>query len=183
MRISILVGSLLAFLLAAPVAHAGQAGALALQDLDLFPHDKLSVEINLEGPLLRMVAEATQGDDPAFSKVMAELKAIRVQVFPLKENGGAGPLRPKIDRALRWLEERGWQSTVRVRDKGDETYIYLKQTDGQIVGLTILSLESSGDAALINIVGKLDPAQIGRLGRSLNINLPQLQNVPTGGKP
>jgi hypothetical protein len=184
---AILTGSLLALLLAAPVIHAGQAaappekGALAFQDLDLFPRDKLSVEINLEGPLLRMVAEATHGDDPAFSKLMAGLKAIRVQVFPLKGNGGTGPLRPKIDRALRTLEERGWQSTVRVRDKGDETYIYVKQTDGQIVGLTILSLEANDDAALINIVGKLDPAEIGRLGRGLD--LPQLQKVPTGGKP
>jgi hypothetical protein len=183
MRTSMFIGSLLVLLLTAPVVQAGQAadaGALSFQDLDLFPRDKLSVEINLEGPLLRMVAESTRGDDPEFSKLMAGLKAIRVQVFPLKDNGGAGALRPKIDRAVRRLEEHGWQSTVRVRDKGDETYIYLKQTDGQIVGLTILSLESSGDAALINIVGKLDPAQIGRLGRSLDI--PQLQKIPAGKK-
>jgi len=187
MRASLFLGSLLVLLLAVPTVQAGQAaplpqpGALTLQDLNLFPRDKLSVEINLEGPLLRMVAESTQGDDPAFSKLMAGLKAIRVQVFPLKGSGGAEALRPKIDRALRWLEERGWQSTVRVRDKQDETYIYVKQADGQIVGLTILTLGSDQEAALINIVGKLDPAQIGRLGRSLD--LPQLQKVPTGGKP
>jgi hypothetical protein len=183
MRASILLGSLLALLLAAPIARAAQApdaGALPFQDLDLFPRDKLSVEINLEGPLLRMVAEATRADDPAFAKLMAGLKAIRVQVFPLKDNGGAASLRPKIDRAVRWLEDRGWQSTVRVREKDEETYIYIKQAGGQIVGLTVLALDSDQEAALINIVGTLDPAEIGRLGRGLNI--PQLQKVPAGKK-
>lgn len=187
MRASILLGSLLVLLLTAPVVHAGQAaaapdvGALSFQEMDLFPRDKLSVEINLEGPLLRMVAEATRGDDPEFAKLMTGLKAIHVQVFPLKDNGGAAPLRPKIDRAVRWLEDRGWQSTVRVREREEETYIYVKLVDGQVVGLTVLAIDSNNEAALINIVGKLDPAQIGRLGRGLD--LPQLQKVPTGGKP
>ena len=185
MRASMFLGSFLILLLAVPAVQAApakdvaDAGALSFQDLDLFPRDKLSVEINLEGPLLRMVAESTRGDDPEFSKLMAGLKAIRVQVFPLKENGGAGALRPKIDRAVRRLEESGWLSTVRVREKDSETYIYVKQAGGQIVGLTILALDSKEEAALINIVGTLDPAQIGRLGRDLSI--PQLQKV--GGKP
>jgi hypothetical protein len=182
MRPSILLGSLLALLLAAPLARAAQApdaGALPFQDLDLFPRDKLSVEINLEGPLLRMVAEATRADDPEFAKLIAGLKAIHVQVFPLKETGGAATLRPKIDRAVRLLEDRGWQSTVRVRDKDEETYIYIKQAGNQIVGLTILALGSDQEAALINIVGTLDPAEIGRLGR--NLDIPQLQKI--GGKP
>jgi hypothetical protein len=185
MRASIFLGSLLVLLLAAPVraAQAADAGALPFRELDLFPRDKLSVEINLEGALLRMVAESTKGDDPEFARLIAGLKAIHVEVFPMKEGPGPDPLRPKIDRFVRWLEDRGWRSTVRVRDKGKETYIYMKEADGQIVGLTILALEAGGDAALINIVGKLDPAEIGRLGSHLDI--PQLQKVQprSGGKP
>jgi hypothetical protein len=184
---ALLLGFFLILLVAAPAAKAGTppepSGAVPLDELGLFPRDKLSVEINLEGPLLRMVAAATSKDDPDFSRLMAGLKAIRVQVFPLKDAGGAGPLRPKVDRAVRWLEDRGWHSIVRVRDKGDETYIYLKEANGQIVGLTILALDSDEDAALINIVGKLDPAEIGRLGRHLDI--PQLQKAQprSGDKP
>ena len=186
MRASIL-GSLLILLLAAPSLRAGQppepAGAVPFDELALFPRDKLSVEINLDGPILRMVAAATSKEDPEFAKLMAGLKAIRVQVFPVKDAGGAGPLRPKIDRAVRWLEDHGWRSTVRVRDKGEETYIYLKEADGQIVGLTVLALDPADAAALINIVGKLDPAEIGRLGRDLDI--PQLQRIQprSGDKP
>jgi hypothetical protein len=180
MRHLMILGSLLALLMAVPAA-AAEPGALPFQELNLFPRDKLSVEINLEGPLLHMVAEATRGDDPEFSKLMAGLQAIRVQVFPVKDNGGVEPLRPKIERALHWLEDRGWQSTVRVRDKDGETYIYVKSADRRIIGLTVLALDPKEEAALINIVGSLDPAQIGRLGRSLDIK--QLQKIPTGGKP
>ena len=178
MRPSLFLGAVLVLLAAAPAVRAVQppdAGAIPFEDLDLFPRDKLSVEINLEGPILRMVSELTKSEDPDFAKVMADLKAIRVQVFPLKDKAGAEPLRPKIDRTVRWLEDRGWHSVVRAREKGEETYIYLKEADGQIVGLTILSVEPGAEAALINIVGKLDPAELGRIGR--NLNIPQLQKA------
>jgi len=181
MRASIFFGAVLAllvFLVGAPAVRAVQppdAGAIPFEDLDLFPRDKLSVEINLEGPVLRMVSEFTRSDDPDFAKVMAGLKAIHVQVFPVTDKAGVEPLRPKIDRTLRWLEDRGWHSVVRAREKGEETYIYLKEADGQVVGLTILSIEPGEEAALINIVGKLDPAQLGRIGR--NLNIPQLQKA------
>jgi Domain of unknown function (DUF4252) len=174
------------FLLLAVPAWAGkppEPGAIPLDDLNLFPREKLSVEINLEGPILRMVAAATSKDDPKFAQLMAGLKAIHVQVFPLKEGGGAALLRPKIDRMLGWLEDHGWHSIVRVRDKGDQSYIYLKEEDDQIVGLTVLALDSDDDAALINIVGRIDPAEIGRLGRDLDI--PQLERIKprSGDKP
>jgi hypothetical protein len=181
MRAVLLLGSVLAllvFLVGAPAVRAVQppeAGAVPFQDLDLFPRDKLSVEINLEGPILHMVSELTKSEDPGFAKLLSGLKAIRVEVFPVKDKGSAESLRPKIDRALRWLEDRGWHSTVRVNDKGQETYIYLKEADGQMVGLTILSVQPGEEAALINIVGKLDPAEIGRIGSGLHIE--QLQKA------
>jgi hypothetical protein len=178
MRASIFLGAILVLLVGAPAVRAVQppdAGAIPVEDLDLFPHDKLSVVIDLEGPILRMVSELTKSEDPDFAKVMAGLKAIHVQVLPLKDKAGAEPLRPKIDRTLRWLEDRGWHSVVRAREKGEETYIYLKEADGQIIGLTVLSIEPGEEAALINIVGKLDPAQLGRIGR--NLNIPQLQKA------
>ena len=157
-----------------------QPGYLSLDKLDLFPHDKqLSVEVNLEGAILRMVAEATRGDDPEFASVMAGLKAIYVRVLPLA-GADAGAVKSKIDRAVRLLEDRGWHSTVKVREGGEETYIYLKEADGKIAGLTLLSLEPGDEAVAINIVGRIDPAQIGRLGRHFDI--PQLEKVPAPGK-
>jgi Domain of unknown function (DUF4252) len=156
-----------------------QPGYLPLEELGLFPRDKLSVEINLQGVLLRMIAAATRGEDPEFSGVMAGLRSIQVQVFPLV-GIDEGAIRTKIGRAVHWLEDRGWQSTMRVREQGEETYIYLKESDGKIAGLTLLSVQPHDEAVAINIVGRIDPEQLGRLGRSLDI--PELEKVPAPGK-
>lgn len=156
-----------------------QPGYLPIEELDLFPRDKLSVEINLEGALLRMVAAATRLEDPEFSAVMSSLKSIQVQVFPLA-GIDEGAIKSKLGRAVRWLEERGWRPTVRVREGGEETYIYLKETEGKIDGLSLFSMTPGEEAVAINIVGRIDPAQIGRVGQSLHI--PQLEKAPAAGK-
>ncbi|HEY0512976.1 MAG TPA: DUF4252 domain-containing protein [Thermoanaerobaculia bacterium] len=179
--VTAVLGALLLFLAVA----AGRAqkleslpGYVPIEELNLFPPDKLSVEVNLDGPLLHMVAAATKGDDPEFSAVMAGLKSIKVQVYPLK-GVDAGAVKGKIGRAVHWLEGHGWQSSIRVKEKGDETYIYLKQTGDRIEGLTLLSLNPGDEAVIINIVGRIDPAEIGRLGK--NLDLPQLQKIPARG--
>ena len=151
-----------------------QPGYVSMRDLDMFPREDLSVEINLDGAILRMVAEFSRQEDPAFAEVMKNLKAIQVQVFPLTE-AKEDAVRGKVDRAVRWLEDHGWTSMVRVREKGSESYIYLKKSGDQVVGLTILAVEAGQEAAMVNIVGRIDPAQIGRLGESLDI--PQLQKA------
>jgi hypothetical protein len=157
-----------------------QPGYVPIEELGLFPADKLSVEINIDGPLLRMVAAATKREDPGFSAVLADLKSIKVQVFPLK-GVDAGVIKTRIGRSAHWLEDRGWVSMLKVRDQGEETYIYLKQAGERIDGLTLLSLDPKNEAVVINIVGRIDPAQIGRIGQSLN--LPQLKQIPATGKP
>ena len=69
---------------------------------------------------------------------------------------------------------------MRVRDQGQETFIYMKEQDGRIVGLTVLTFKPGEEAAVINIAGRIDPAQIGRLGQTLK--LPQLEKVPVNPK-
>jgi hypothetical protein len=103
--------------------------------------------------------------------VMAGLKSIKVQVFPLKGED-AGAVKARIERAVHWLEGRGWQSTMRVRDQGQETYIYLKETGGKVDGLTLLSFDPKDEAVVINIVGRIDPAQIGSIAQTLHVKVP-----------
>lgn len=157
-----------------------QPGYLPLEQLDLFPREQLTVEVNLEGALLRLVAEATKREDPGFSSMIASLKAIKVRVFPLA-GVDAGSVKARIGHAVRWLEDRGWESTVKVREHEEETYIYLKEIDGKIAGLTVLSMKPGDEAVVINIVGRIDPAQLGRLVQKFD--LPELEKKPAGKKP
>jgi hypothetical protein len=186
MRKFIVLSTLLT-LLAAPGAFAqkaaSQSGFLPLDDLDIFPSDKLSMEINLDGALLRMVAESTKGSDPDLARLLAGLRSIRVQVLPL-EGENESLVKASIGRALRWLDGQGWKSTVRVRDKGDETYIYLKEADGKVMGMTVLAMEHGGEAVVINIAGRFDPADIGRISRGfdIDIDLPDMDKAPSQEK-
>ena len=168
--------------LAVPAVHGqamkNQPGYLPIEQLNLFPPEKLSVEINIEGPILRMIAAATKQDDPGFASVIAGLKGITLQSFPLK-GVDAGAVKARIAGAVRWLEGHAWTSSIKVRDKGDETYVYLKQSGDRIDGLTLLSVSPGDEAVVINIVGTIDPAQLGRIGQKFD--LPQLQKIPAPG--
>lgn len=170
---------------AVPAAHSqtpqtmkGQPGYLPIEQLNLFPPEKLSVEINIEGPLLRMIAAAARQDDPGFASVIAGLKGITLQAFPLK-GVDATAVKARIAGAVRWLEGHAWTSSIKVRDQGAETYVYLKQSGDRIDGLTLLSVSPGDEAVVINIVGTIDPAQLGRIGRKFD--LPQLQKIPAPG--
>lgn len=158
---------------------ADQPGYVPIEKLDLFPRDKLSVEINLEGALLRLIAAGARAEDPEFSSLIEGLKGITLQAVPLKDVD-AGAVRAKIGQAVRWLEDRDWKSTMRVREEGEETYIYLKEIDGKIAGLTLLALQPGDEAVVINIVGRIDPEQVGRVVE--NLHGPHLKKVPSSGK-
>src|SRR5204862_6844738 len=127
-----------------------------LDELNLFPRDQWSVESNLAGGMLHFIAAAAK-DDPDFSAIVAGLQSINVQVFPLK-GVKTESIKPKIDHAVHWLESRGWKANVRVRDQGQEPFIYMKEQSGRIVGLTVLAFKPGGGAADINIAGRLSPA-------------------------
>lgn len=147
---------------------SGAPGALPFEELEIFSRNDLSTEINLEGALLQLVASATKEDDPEFSRLVSGLQGIRVQVAPLTATDPA-KVRSKLDLTVHWLETKGWTAVVRTREKGEETYIYTKQVKGEIVGLAVLSFEPGKEAAVVNIVGRIDPAQLGKIGAGLHL--------------
>ena len=145
-------------------------GYVPLEKLDLFPKEKLSVEINIEGALLSLVAAGAKNSDPEFASLIGGLKSIKLRVIPLKDLDESA-LRTKMGRTVSWLEDRGWKATLKVRNEGEETYIYLKETAGKIDGLTLLSLSPGDEAVVINIVGRIDPEQLGRLTQHFDVDV------------
>jgi hypothetical protein len=146
----------------------GRPGYFPLDGLDVLAKDHLKVEINLHGALLKLVAGATREDEPEFSQLIAGLEAVRVRVASVADLD-FDRAREDVRRAARRLEERGWQTIVRAREEGEDFYLYLRQEDGEVVGLAVLTLEEGGDAAAVNIIGKIDMTQIAELGRTFKI--------------
>jgi hypothetical protein len=174
--------------LLAPGSVAAQA---LIQDPGFVDFDRLGVdpaeatlEINLEGALIRLVAEAMRGEDGGFAELLSGIKAIRVLSFSWEEEasqpGGAATssarrskVRSILERAgtaARELSDDGWRPVFRVREGGDHIDLYLREVGDAIAGVWVVVAEDGESVTMVNIVGHLDPAQLGRLGSSLRID-------------
>lgn len=143
-------------------------GYVDFNSLGLSVEAESSVEVYLKDPLLRLVSEATRGEDPELGKVLAKLKLIRVEAFPLRSQERE-QVEVQIAQAAKLLEQQGWEKVVRVREAEEQAYIYLKTEDKVIAGLLVMTIEAKEGLTFVNLVGDLDPMELGRLGGKFNI--------------
>lgn len=144
-------------------------GYVDFESLNLMNGRMSNLEINLEGPLLTLVSEAVKDEDSEFSQLLSMLKSIRVQSYDLEEVPDTGPLLDQADHIAETLRAEGWRVIVRVREKEERVHVLLKEVEETIAGMMLVVVEPD-ELILVNIVGTFDPAQLGRLGRSLNID-------------
>ena len=122
-----------------------------------------------------MVAKMSQGEDEDLSSLLEGLKLIKVFAFDVTSKTRKRFLQ-KVKETDARLMKKGWQRIVRVRDKGDYSNIYIRTAgDSNISGLVVTAVEDSGDAAFVNIVGKINLETIGRLTEKFNI--PELNKI------
>lgn len=143
-------------------------GYVDFNSLGLSAKAESSVEVYLKDPLLRLVSEATRGEDPELGKVLAKLKLIRVEVFPLRREERE-QAETQIAQVAQRLEQQGWEKVVRVREVDEQAYIYLKTEDKVVAGLLVMAIEAKEGLTFVNIVGDLDPLELGRLGGKFSI--------------
>jgi hypothetical protein len=128
-----------------------------------------SIEVYLRAPLLKLVAAATRNDDPEAAALIDKIQLIRVQGFSVAA-GERPALEARIAALAGQLEEKKWEKVARIRDKEDLVHVFLKVDGEAVSGLCLMGFEEDGEAVFVNIVGDLDPAQIGRIGRTFDIS-------------
>lgn len=165
-------------LLASPLpAQSGKTaapapdGRLPFELTELFSPEDLSVQINLGSFILRMVAAATEGEDEELSRLLRGLESITVRIVEPGPEAGQ-PFARRIDRACERLEASGWHPVLKAQSGGDASSVYLQESGGRVGGLVVLFTDAAGEAGLIHIQGHLDPDDLGRLGRTLDLPLP-----------
>ncbi len=128
-----------------------------------------TLEVSIKGPLLRLVAEASRYEDPDLAEMLAGLRAIQVRGFPLRRSEFDDVARRASEMADR-LEAEGWDTVIRVRKDDEQVDMHVKVHDGEIAGMVVMVVQPGYDETVfLNIVGAIDPEQIGRLGRKFNI--------------
>lgn len=138
--------------------------------IDAEPH----IEVMLKGSLLRLVAEASRIEDDDLAELLYGLKAIRVQGYKLD-----GRDQEDLTRQLRSiaaqitddLADAGWDKAARIREDDEDVFLYVLEQDDAIVGLVAIVIGNDDEAVFVNIVGDIDPAEIGRIGMKFNIDV------------
>lgn len=164
---------LLALLLCTAAASAEEPleshpGYFSLDDLEIIDPDGSSVDINLQGAMLRLVGAAVLQEEPELAQLVSQMRAMRVLVAPVGELGPE-KTRAAIGRGVSSLEERGWQRVVRVREDDEQVHVYLKEIEGQIEGLTLFVFDPHDEMTLINIAGRIDVDLLGALSQAFDI--------------
>jgi len=130
-----------------------------------------SVDVTLEGPMLKMTTALLSSNDSEQAKVkkaLAGLDNITVKHYSFSSEGEYDPA--DLESVRRQLKMPDWSKLVGVRSKeGKSADIYLKVTpDGMIGGVVILQAEPR-EFTLVSISGKLDLAQLADLGGRYHI--------------
>lgn len=130
------------------------------------------LEVNIKGALLSLITEASRAeDDPELTSILSKLKAIEVRGYPLTSTM-FDDINRRTGAMAKELESQGWETVVTVRERDERVNVYLKAHEDVISGLVVMVLDPSDDdgAVFVNIVGDIDPKQIGRIGQKFNID-------------
>jgi hypothetical protein len=166
-------------LLCGGLALASAAGAASLRDnpayldfqaMGLFNEEDLSVNVNIEGSLLKLISALAGHEEPEAADVLGKLDAVQVRVLPLTDEERTEALLRKAGELSRQLGESGWDRIVRIRERDQRVEVYLQHNDTVVSGLAVLAIEPRDTAVFVNLVGEIDLKHIGSIGKRLRID-------------
>ncbi len=125
------------------------------------------VMINLGGSILKFVGGMTK-DDPEAAALMDKLKGVRINVYSIDGNPDAAL--QKVSQVKTLLQSGSWEPIVQVNEAGEQAQIFVKFSGGIMEGLTVMAVDEA-EAVFINIIGQLDPAQLGQVMENFDIDI------------
>lgn len=141
-------------------------------DLSFFEdrfENSATVEVDIRGKMLRLVAEASRADDPELAELLLRLRAIQVKGFPMSRSEFRAMEDHSKDISEK-LNGRGWATVVKLRDYGQYVDVHVKENSAFIQGLMMMVVDARvNETVLINIVGDIQAEELGRIGSKFNI--------------
>ena len=147
-------------------------GYLDLSTLEQWFDSEPWLEVNIKGALLNLIVGAAEAeDDPELTSILSKLKAIEVRGYPLTSQTFAD-IDQRTGQLARQLETQGWETVIRLREDDERVHVFLKANGNSIAGLVVMVLDPSDEdgAVFVNIVGDIDPKEVGRIGQRFDID-------------
>ncbi len=146
-------------------------GYVDLSEFDRQFGNEATFEVNIKGKLMSLVAEASREDDPELAELLHRLRAIQVRGFPMTR-AQHRLMERRTEEMAGQLEDYGWDTVVRLRDYGQYVDVYVKENADFIEGLLMMVVDAEvNETVLINIVGDIEPDELGRIGSKFDISL------------
>lgn len=166
----------------ATAANAGvehMAGYVDFAKFGLGANQEPTVEVNLTGPMLKLAAMASNNDDENLGEMLSGLAGIYVRTYEMDDTSPAG-FEKAISSISQHLQQTGWETIVKVRERDERAHIAIKMDGENIVGMTVLAMDENdkeNEVVFVNIVGLIDLARIGRMGRHFDIDIDALDSL------
>ena len=164
--------------LAAAQTGAAHPGYFAVEDMGVLAMDDLEVDVSVEGAMLQVAVGAMEQESPDLAEMISQLERVRVLVGAPKGADGAA-VTANFDAAVSRLETSGWDRILSVEEEDEQVYVFAREIEGAIAGLTVLVNDSAEEIVVVNIVGNIDPKILGRLIANMDEmpDLDQFMNV------
>ena len=148
----------------------GVPGYVDFGDLTGVTGAEPAVEISLGQALLAFISAAAREEDPELADALGRLRSIRLNVFQLDAQSLPNARKRAAEIAGR-LEADRWDPAVSVRSEDSTIHMYMKTDGDRVAGMTVMMVGQDGEAVFMNIVGEIDPAQLGRVAARFGVDL------------
>jgi hypothetical protein len=161
----------LILLLALPAFARAQDVKIPLDVEKLSAKAKETVEVNMDGPMLRWASKFLSADDPEeaeCAKLVANLKGIYVRSFEFDHEDAY--TMAEVDALRAQVHSPTWTRVVGVRSvaHGDNVDVFFKLENDKMAGIVIIDAEPK-ELTFVNIVGPIEVDQLAALGGEFGI--------------
>jgi len=148
----------------------------ALKDLDGFidfgdlsdTYGEPKISINIGGTLLQFVGMMSGENNKGTSDLLSELKGVRVFGYPIGDDPSVA--RQKFGEVKSTLKSKGWEPVVQVNEEDEQVLIFMKMDGSTMEGMTVMTVDEE-EVMFINIIGKLDPKQLGKVMDNFDVDI------------
>ena len=126
------------------------------------------ITINLGGTMLGFVGMMSSAESPETSELISKLKGIRVQIYSMDEDASAA--KNQFGQTRKGLKSSGWEPVVQINEDDEQVLVYMKMEGGNMEGMTVMVVDDE-EAVFVNIIGQLNPAELGKVMESFDVDV------------
>jgi len=129
------------------------------------------IEVNLGTALIGMVSAISGQSDPELAGMLNKLESISVIIYAFKAQPADYALKSMKDMSAS-LRKRSWEAVASVNEGDKKMRVLTKSSNDTVSNLVLMGADlATSEAAFINVVGEINPADLAKLTKSLNLDI------------